>query len=204
MVIALPNLRSSKHQKEYETKIVTRTPSSGISNPNFHNRLKNLGRSSWKWQQPPSSGGFFACKLPKCVFQKQASTFDVAMMTKDGRRWFKKFLVLKVQCHDIQRFFALFVARTINANVGDCSRKCRGHRTMMHESSVSHANNFTTQAESSKYRFPRPCLVAAIIIGSAEALRILCLRYFRCVREREIQTDRDRESETEVTSPLSR
>ena len=28
---------------------------------------------------------------------------------------------------------------------------------------VSRANNFTAQTESSKYRFPRPCLVAAII-----------------------------------------
>ena len=39
-----------------------------------------------------------------------------------------------------------------------------------------------------------------IIIGSAEALPILCVRYFRWERERE----RYRERETEVTSPLSR
>ena len=38
------------------------------------------------------------------------------------------------------------------------------------------------------------------IIGSAEALPILCVRYFRW--EREIQTER--ETETEVTSSLSR
>ena len=38
------------------------------------------------------------------------------------------------------------------------------------------------------------------IIGSAEALPILCVRYFRWERERE----RYRERETEVTSPLSR
>ena len=36
-------------------------------------------------------------------------------------------------------------------------------RTSDHDSSVSRANNFTAQAESSKYHFPRPCLVAAII-----------------------------------------
>ena len=35
-------------------------------------------------------------------------------------------------------------------------------RTSDHDSSVSRANNFTAQAESSKYRFPRPWLVAAI------------------------------------------
>ena len=38
------------------------------------------------------------------------------------------------------------------------------------------------------------------IIGSAEALPILCVRYFRCERERE----REIQTETEVTSPLSR
>ena len=36
-------------------------------------------------------------------------------------------------------------------------------RTSDHGSSSSRANNFTAQAESSKYRFPRPYLVAAII-----------------------------------------
>ena len=38
------------------------------------------------------------------------------------------------------------------------------------------------------------------IIGSAEALPILCVRYFRWERER----DTERERETEVTSPFSR
>ena len=35
-------------------------------------------------------------------------------------------------------------------------------RTSDHGSSVSRANNFTALAKSSKYRFPRPCLVAAV------------------------------------------
>ena len=35
MVIILSNLRSSKHEKERGTKIVSRTPSSGISSPHF-------------------------------------------------------------------------------------------------------------------------------------------------------------------------
>ena len=38
MEILVPNLRSLRHEKECETKIVARTPSSGISRPNFHNR----------------------------------------------------------------------------------------------------------------------------------------------------------------------
>ena len=41
-----------------------------------------------------------------------------------------------------------------------------------------------------------------LIIGSAEALPILCVRYFR--RERERERERYRERETEVTSPFSR
>ena len=40
-------LRSLKHKKVCETKIVTSTPSSGISNPKFHNTL-HLGHFSWK------------------------------------------------------------------------------------------------------------------------------------------------------------
>ena len=39
MEIVSPNLRSLKHEKEYETKIVTRTPSSRISSPNYHRIL---------------------------------------------------------------------------------------------------------------------------------------------------------------------
>ena len=39
-----------------------------------------------------------------------------------------------------------------------------------------------------------------LIIGGAEALPILCVRYIRAFRERE----RERERKTEVTSPLSR
>ena len=39
------------------------------------------------------------------------------------------------------------------------------------------------------------------IIGSAEALPILCVRYFWWERERERQRERERERETEVTSP---
>ena len=46
MAIVLPNLRSLKHEKESERKIVTRTPSSRISSPNFHNRL-HLATRHW-------------------------------------------------------------------------------------------------------------------------------------------------------------
>ena len=42
------------------------------------------------------------------------------------------------------------------------------------------------------------------IIGSAEALPILCVRYIRWEREREREIYRERERETEVTSPFSR
>ena len=48
--IVLSNLRS-KHEKECETKVVTMTLSSGISSPNFHNRL-HLGYSLWKLAKP--------------------------------------------------------------------------------------------------------------------------------------------------------
>ena len=51
--------------------------------------------------------------------------------------------------------------------------------------------------------FPK---IVVLIIGSAEALPILCVRYFRWERERDTERERERERErkTEVTSPLSR
>ena len=55
MEILLPKLRWLKHEKGCKTKIVTRTPSSGISRPNFHDRL-HLEHSSWKKQKTSSSG----------------------------------------------------------------------------------------------------------------------------------------------------
>ena len=69
-----------------------------------------------------------------------------------------RFQSLKGQCHDIQWFFALFF----------CVSKqwwllAQMSQTSDHGSLVSRANNFTAQARSSKYRFLRPCLVAAII-----------------------------------------
>ena len=42
-----------------------------------------------------------------------------------------------------------------------------------------------------------------IIIGSAEALPILCVRYFRCEREREIQRERDGSDVTIVALKLA-
>ena len=50
------------------------------------------------------------------------------------------------------------------------------------------------------FQMARAARRVIIIIGSAEALPILCVRYFRWERER----DTERERETEVTSPLSR
>ena len=40
MVVVVFILRSMKHEKECETKTVTRTPSSRISSPNLHNRFQ--------------------------------------------------------------------------------------------------------------------------------------------------------------------
>ena len=88
MEIILPNLRSLKHENEYEMKIVTRTPSSGISSPNFHNRL-HWGHSSWNWHKIIQFWLAFACKLTKCVVHKNASTLDIAMAIKGGRRRLK-------------------------------------------------------------------------------------------------------------------
>ena len=39
MVVVVFILRSMKQEKECKTKIVTRTPSSGILSPNLHNRF---------------------------------------------------------------------------------------------------------------------------------------------------------------------
>ena len=51
MKVAVLLLRSLKHETGCETKTVTRTPSSGISNPHFHKRFQ-LGHPSWKmWQK---------------------------------------------------------------------------------------------------------------------------------------------------------
>ena len=47
MEIVLLILRSLKHEKECETKTVTRTPSCGIFSPNFHNRIQ-FGHSAWE------------------------------------------------------------------------------------------------------------------------------------------------------------
>ena len=55
MVVVLSIFRSLKHEKECETKIVTRTPLSGISSPNFHNRFY-LQHSLRKQQKHSSSG----------------------------------------------------------------------------------------------------------------------------------------------------
>ena len=43
--IVLLNFWSLKHEKGCGTKIVTRMPSSGVSSPNFHNRLHKLSES---------------------------------------------------------------------------------------------------------------------------------------------------------------
>ena len=43
-----------------------------------------------------------------------------------------------------------------------------------------------------------------LIIGSAEALPILCVRYFRVVSVRQREREREIQRETEVTSPMSR
>ena len=45
MVVVVFILRSMKHEKECETKTVTRTPSRGILSPNLHNRF-HLGHPS--------------------------------------------------------------------------------------------------------------------------------------------------------------
>ena len=49
-----------------------------------------------------------------------------------------------------------------------------------------------------------PFTQASGIIGSAEALPILCVRYIWWERERYRERERERERKTEVTSPLSR
>ena len=68
MKVVLSNLRLSKHEKECETKIVTRTPSSEISSPHFHNRLR-LGHSAWKYHKNVELWWPCALKLPNYIFK---------------------------------------------------------------------------------------------------------------------------------------
>ena len=60
---------------------------------------------------------------------------------------------VKVQCHDIQWYFALFCAGKKWRQLAQVSR------TSDHDSSVSRANSFNVQAESRKCRFPRAIVV---------------------------------------------
>ena len=66
--------------------------------------------------------------------------------------------------------------------------------------------NGASRATSDRKPKTNDQILPSSIIGSAEALPILCVRYFRCERERyrERERDRERERETEVTSPFSR
>ena len=84
MEIVLPDLRLLKHEKECETKTVTRTLLSGISSPNFHNRL-HLGHYSWKWQKKTSSFGKLLHENGRNVlFKNMRQLLDIAMVTKGG------------------------------------------------------------------------------------------------------------------------
>ena len=59
MVVVVLILRLMKHEKECEMKTVTRTPSSGILIPNFHNRFHS-GHPSWIYQKTFEFWGDFA------------------------------------------------------------------------------------------------------------------------------------------------
>ena len=85
-----PNLRSFKHKKHYETKFVTRTPSSRLSSWHFHNRL-HWEHSSWKWQKLVQFWWPFVWKLQKCIFRKQALTLHGKQEWADA---VKKILVI--------------------------------------------------------------------------------------------------------------
>ena len=82
------------------------------------------------------------------------------MALEKGEEIHAVFLDLKRQCHDIQWYFALFA----RAKYGYCSRKCHGNQLGQPRDQL-HRPNWVEQMlfSSSNCRFPRPCLVAAII-----------------------------------------
>ena len=91
--VVVYSIKAGKRRKLSETKIVTRTQSSRISSPNFHIRLlrdtlKGHSENVEFWWA-------FVWKLPKYIFQKHASTLDVAMVTKGGQRRLENIFVLK-------------------------------------------------------------------------------------------------------------
>ena len=81
--IVLLNLRSVKDENECETKIVDRTPSSRKSSQisqqtKFGTLFMEIANKKL------SALVSFCMKLPNCVFQKHASTLDVAMLARVG------------------------------------------------------------------------------------------------------------------------
>ena len=60
-------------------------------------------------------------------------------------------------------------------------------RTSDHDSLVSRENNFTAQAESSNYRFPRPCLVAAVLFHTKWPPKITDYRDTAALRQDPIE-----------------
>ena len=72
-------------------------------------------------------------------------------------RWRMRSGPFKGQCHDIQWYFCAFCMSEKWWLLAQVSR------TSDYDSSVSCVNGFAAQAKSSKCRFPRSCLVAAII-----------------------------------------
>ena len=95
-------------------------------------------------------------------------------------------IVFGINCY--MAFFSSCFRRSLHASVVIAGRM---YVTISQRSCIS--KNHNNELKSNHF-----------IIGSAEALPILCVRYNRWERERERERERDGSSETEVTSPLSR
>ena len=87
MEIVLPNLRSLNTEKKAKQKMAPGCNPAEYKTQFFltdyiwndlHEKTKNI--QFWS---------AFALNLPKCIFTKHASTLDVAVVTKDGRRRLK-------------------------------------------------------------------------------------------------------------------
>ena len=82
---------------------------------------------------------------------------------------YKERTLLKGQCHDIQWFFCALLRE---------QKMAAACASIADISSVSRANSFTAQTKSSTCRFPRLCLVAAIIFPHTKWLPKITFFFF--------------------------
>ena len=103
-------------EKECNTKIVTMTPTSEVSSPDFHHSF-HFGHSSRKLAKHFEFWGDLR-KTAEMYFQNHVSIFEVAMVTKGGRSQLKNII-----CFVDKNTHVFFTSAVINNSTSRLSHQ---------------------------------------------------------------------------------